>query len=343
MTAFKAAWWWAAIVCASLGLRVSPAAAVASPMPATTPPALAQSLERLGDAMDANAVARLYAPLAQVEPYPGVRVSRDVRYADAPRNLLDVFVPDRHARAPRPVIVFVHGGAFILGDRRRTPDSPFFDNVMLWAASQGFVGVNVGYRLAPAHPWPAAQQDLRAALGWVKRHIAEHGGDPRRVILVGHSAGATHAALYLAHRQFHVDADPRRERAAGPGVAGAILISGLYDIAHAPGGPPLSHYFGTDYTLWARRSALPGLADVRVPILFVEAERDPAFFRAQSRSARTALCEARRCPSVLVLRGHNHFSEIFSINTDERTLSHAMQRFARRAAPAPGRGRLASI
>ena len=80
------------------------------------------------------------------------------------------------------------GGAFMRGERR-TGDSPFYDNIMLWAVRQGMVGVNMTYRLAPVHPWPAAQQDIQSALKWVRENIAASGGDPTRIILMGHSAG----------------------------------------------------------------------------------------------------------------------------------------------------------
>jgi carboxylesterase type B len=71
--------------------------------------------------------------------------------------------------------------------------------VLPWAAKSGYVGVNVTYRLAPANAWPAAQQDLGAALAWVRAHVATRGGDPARVFLVGHSAGGAHVAQYLGH------------------------------------------------------------------------------------------------------------------------------------------------
>jgi triacylglycerol lipase len=86
----------------------------------------------------------------------------------------------------RPVLVFVHGGGFT-GGNRRTGDSPFYDNIMLWALKNGMVGVNMTYRLAPQSQWPAAQQDIASALAWVQDNIASHGGDPSRIVLMGHS------------------------------------------------------------------------------------------------------------------------------------------------------------
>src|SRR5436853_4903556 len=111
-----------------------------SPMPAE----IAAKLQEIGRVVDPPATALLYAPLQEKEPYQGVTVERDVKYGPADRNLLDIFAPDTAASA-RPVLIFVHGGAFVGGDKRTTPTSPFYDNIMLWAVKNGFVGLNVTY------------------------------------------------------------------------------------------------------------------------------------------------------------------------------------------------------
>ncbi|MFX9688552.1 alpha/beta hydrolase, partial [Acinetobacter baumannii] len=80
-------------------------------------------------------------------------VERDVKYGPAERHLLDVFVPEKNPGA-RPVLIYVHGGGFVAGNKR-PPNSPFYDNILLWAVNNGCVGVNTTYRLAPASPWPA--------------------------------------------------------------------------------------------------------------------------------------------------------------------------------------------
>jgi acetyl esterase/lipase len=127
-----------------------------SPMPAD----VAARLLELGRVVDPPKTAVLYAPLQEKEPYPGVKIERDVKYGAADRNLLDVFTPATDSSA-RPVLIFVHGGAFV-GGNKRGPGSPFYDNIMLWAVKSGFVGVNMTYRLAPQSPWPAAAEDVSA-------------------------------------------------------------------------------------------------------------------------------------------------------------------------------------
>src|SRR5712691_10917396 len=114
---------WLAIVAALLS---SPAWAQPSPMPEE----IAWKLLELGRVIDPPKTAALYIPLQEKEPYAGVRIERDVKYGPAERNLLDVFMPEASSAA-RPVLIFVHGGAFV-GGNKRNPGSPFYDNIMLW-------------------------------------------------------------------------------------------------------------------------------------------------------------------------------------------------------------------
>lgn len=287
------------------------------PVPSQLPSHTAAAIQKMGPVIDPPATGALFLSLQQREPYAGAKVVRSVSYGPDPRNLLDVFTPVKAGPA-RPVLVFVHGGAFTRGDRR-TGDSPYYDNLMLWAASQGMVGVNMTYRLAPQNPWPAAQEDIGSALRWMRTHIAASGGDPSRIVLMGHSAGAVHVAQYIGHSKFHV--------APGGGLAGAIMVSGLFDTTTADRNPPLQAYFGADVSRYAERSALPGLRESNLPMLFAYAELDPSDFQRQASQLRDALCAVGRCRPMLKLMGHNHMSEIYSINTADRALTDAMGAF----------------
>lgn len=290
-------------------------------LPSQVPPAIAQQLQQIGRVVDPPKTAALYAPLQQREPYAGVRVARGERYGpDAERNLLDVFAPEAKPLRPLPVLVFVHGGGFVAG-ARRTGDSPFYDNIALWAVRSGMVAVNTTYRLAPRHPWPAAQEDLAATILWVRDNIAARGGDPRRIYVMGHSAGAAHVAQYIGHPGFHVE--------PGGGIAGAILLSGLFDPATVTPGPAVQAYFGADASVYARRSALPGMAASRVPMMVAYAELDPSDFHEQAEQAQAALCGGGRCRPLLQLRGHSHMSEVYAINTTDSALTDAILAFVR--------------
>jgi len=289
---------------------------VASAVPAT----IAPELVKIGAVIAPPQTEKLYAPLSQHEPYDGVEVRRDLHYGSDARHLLDLFQP-KESRSGQPVLVFVHGGAFMRGDRR-TGDSPFYDNIMLWAVRQGMVGVNMTYRLAPAHPWPAAQQDIRLALNWVRENIAAAGGDPGRIILMGHSAGAAHVAQYLAFPQFHVE--------PGSGLAGAVMLSGIFDPSTAEVNPPLQAYFGADASLYPARSAIPGLVASRVPMLLAYAELDPPDFHRQSEQLHSAGCQSGRCPELYEFVGESHMSEVYSINTSDTTVTTLLKRFVDR-------------
>jgi triacylglycerol lipase len=262
--------------------------------------------------------AKLYAPLQAKEPYADIKVSRDLKYGPDARNALDIFAPDKGG-GPYPVLVFMHGGGFTAGDKRQ-PGSPFYDNIMVFAARNGMLGVNMTYRLAPQNPWPAAAEDIAAVVRWVRDNIAQYGGDARRVILMGHSVGAVHVAAYVAHPQFH---GPN-----GSGIAGAILVSGFYDLTALGPGAPQNAYFGDDIKKYAERSSLAGLIGAKIPLLVVAAELDPPVFLTQARQLNDALCKAGRCPRYLELEKHNHMSEVYAINTDDTSLSDSILVFA---------------
>lgn len=290
-------------------------------IPSQVPEAIHAALARLGRVVAPPSTEALYAPLGECEPYAGLRVQRDVAYGPDPRHLLDIFTPDR-GHTNRPVLLFVHGGAFMRGDRR-SGNTPFNDNVAVWAVRQGYVGINMTYRLAPAHAWPAAQQDIHCALAWLRLNAHALGVDAQRLVLMGHSAGAAHVAQYLAFPQFHGTATAQ----ADAGVAGAVLLSGIFDPSTAEVNPPLQAYFGADATQYAARSAIPGLVATQVPLLVAYAELDPPDFCAQSQQLHAALCRVAKPESLYQLMGHSHISELFAINTADTALSSLLRHF----------------
>jgi triacylglycerol lipase len=287
-----------------------------SPMPED----IAWKLLELGRVIDPPKTAALYAPLQEKEPYQGVKVERDVKYGPADRNLLDVFVPEA-AASGRPVLIYVHGGGFVAGNKRN-PGSPFYDNVMLWAAKNGFVGVNVTYRLAPQAVWPAGAEDLAAAIQWVSDKIAERGGDPARIYLMGQSAGAVHVANYVSHPEFY--------KVKGGGLAGAIMVSGLYDLTAAPAGDAEIAYFGADSSRYAERSSLPGLLATKIPLMVTAAELDPPRFVEQFELLKQVACKRPSgCAHSFMLPQHSHMSEVYAINTADTRLTDQVLDFVK--------------
>jgi triacylglycerol lipase len=296
---------------------VSTAWAQQSPMPEE----IAWKLLELGRVIDPPKTAAIYAPLQEKEPYQGVKVERDVKYGPADRNLLDVFVPETAASA-RPVLIFVHGGAFVGGNKRTTPTSPFYDNIMLWAVKNGFVGVNVTYRLAPQSAWPSGAEDLATAVQWVSDKIGERGGNPARIYLMGHSAGAVHVASYVSHPEFY--------KVKGGGLAGAIVISGIYDLTATPLADPERAYFGADASRYAEQSSLQGLLKSDMPLMVVTAELEPPGFVKQFELLKEAACKRPTgCAHAYLLPQHSHMSEVYSINTADTRLTDDVLDFVR--------------
>jgi acetyl esterase/lipase len=145
------------------------------------------------------------------------RVARDVAYGDGSRRQLDVYAPTER-EGPLPVIVFIYGGSWDSGDK----DDYEFAGAAF--ASSGFVTVLPDYRLVPEVRFPGFLEDCAAAVRWVSNHAGEYGGDPQRVVLVGHSAGA-YNAIMLALASDYLNAAGVDARA----IRGAIGLAGPYD------------------------------------------------------------------------------------------------------------------
>ena len=251
-------------------------------------------------------VGALYTPLQPKPPYAGITVTRDVATGADPLQKIDVLEPTAKGR-PRPVMIFVHGGGFVRGDKAQT------DNMLVWAVNHGMVGVDVDYRLAPKDPWPAGAQDLKAAVAWTRAHIAEHGGDPNRIILWGHSAGANHVEDYVAHAELH-----------GPeyaGVRGAIIMSPFY--APAVGQP--NPYYGIDAGLSTEGPANARLVASATPIYLVNAEYDPVFMLAYGESLDKALTAGGKRHGRQVLKDHGHLSEGLAVGTADVSLTGPLE------------------
>ncbi len=125
------------------------------------------------------------------DPVPGAEVVyRDLAYGDAsPLQKLDIYLPDNGGR-PYPVLVAIHGGGFSAGDKGDGQIMP-----VLAGLTRGYAVVGLGYRLSPEATFPAAINDVKAAIRWLRAHAGEYGLDGSRVALWGDSAGGNLAAL----------------------------------------------------------------------------------------------------------------------------------------------------
>jgi acetyl esterase/lipase len=286
------------------------------------PPEVTTKVRALGPVLNdevRSSARSLYAPL-HTKPGPEIVVNTDLPYGPDERQKLDVLAPAFKPPAAMPVVVFVHGGMFTRGDKT-TPGTPFFQHIAAFWARNGMVGVNINYRLAPKHQWPAGAQDVGAAVKWVRDNIRGSSGDPSRIVLMGQSAGASHIAGYLFHKELWLS--------GGDGVIGAILLSGGYDPT-ARQTDARRAYYGDDHSLWADRFPLRHIAARIVPIFIAFAEYDPPRYQLDAISLFRALCERdNRCPPMKQLLGHNHLTAIYHIGTNDHSISADLLAFVR--------------
>jgi acetyl esterase/lipase len=123
----------------------------------------------------------------------GVTVKRDVAYGDDPAQKLDIYQSE--AKKKGPVMVYVHGGGWRRGDKGRVGEKVDF------FSDRGWLFVSINYRLLPKGKHPVNVDDVARAVAWVHHHAEEHGGDPARLFVMGHSAGAHLAALVATRKE----------------------------------------------------------------------------------------------------------------------------------------------
>lgn len=144
------------------------------------------------------------------------KVGDGIAYADGPRHKLDVYAPEKRG-APAPVVYFIYGGGWNRGERS---DYQFVGRAL---AARGFVTVIADYRLVPEVHYPEFLEDNANGLRWVQDNIAQYGGDPNRVFLAGHSAGAYNAVMLALDPSF------LREYGVTMPILGVAALSGPYD------------------------------------------------------------------------------------------------------------------
>ena len=237
------------------------------------------------------------ADAADTQP---VRVVRDITYLAgandaANKDKLDLYLPE--GRTDVPVIVSLHGGALMTGDKGQ---QTFIGERF---ASAGIAIAVINYRLSPGVAHPAHIQDAAAAFAWVKRHIAEYGGNPDQVFVIGHSAGAYLAALlalddrYLAaHKLSTLD------------IRGVVPVSAFYWVER-PGVAPDrdKSVWGTDQNVWVDASPAHHLHSGAPPVLILYADGDDEWRRQQNVEMARALKTAGNAHvEIALIAGRTH-------------------------------------
>ncbi|WP_052336688.1 alpha/beta hydrolase [Nocardioides alkalitolerans] len=206
---------------------------------------------------------------------PGVRVERDIAYADAGRRtMLDVYGPEEPVHPDgAPVLLQVHGGAWVLGAKEGQAVP-----LMKHMAAKGWICVSINYRLAGRDPFPAQVVDVKRAIAWIREHIGAYGGDASYLAITGGSAGGHLAALAAltpndpAYQPGFEDADTS--------VAAAIPHYGVYDFAGATGlrnAVAMRDAFLAPKVVHRRFAEAPEVFEAASPVLRVSADA-PDFF-----------------------------------------------------------------
>ena len=246
-------------------------------------------------------------------PRDGPALSKDVAYGPDPQQKMDIYEPQESASPAAPIVIFVHGGGFARGDKGGG------ENIAAYLARHGLLGVTMNYRLAPSAKWPEQSLDLGSAIAWLQQNGGRHGGDPHRIIAIGHSAGAAVVASYVLDQSISTTRD---------GVVGAVLLSGVYGYnTSAP------EYYGEDPAKQVEREPRSHVGGSKLPLLIVAAEFDPPRVAADNHQLAAALCiRGGKCPPFVWLAGHNHMTEIASIDTKDDRLGREILAFVQTVA-----------
>jgi len=193
---------------------------------------------------------------------PGVRRMVDLPYGPEPRQKMDVYLPERPEHAP--ILLMVHGGAWMIGNKAMPP--VVNQKIAHWVRDRGWILVSINYRLVPEVDPPTQAQDVARAIAATQAAAASWGGDPQRLLLMGHSAGAHLVAL--------LSADPAiaAQQGAAPWLGTVVLDSAALDTVGLMQRQHMRFYdrvFGSDPAGWRAASPTAHLASGLRPMLLV--------------------------------------------------------------------------
>lgn len=195
------------------------------------------------------------------------------------------------------VLLFFHGGGWTHGYKE-------WMSMMAGALNRrGITLVTAGYRLAPEHLFPAGLRDCEAALGWVAEHLADFGGDARRIFVGGHSAGGHYASLLALGA-----------RARGlPAVAGCLPISGVYQFGHGSGLSMRPRFLGPEDAEVDRQASPMAMPLEGAPPFFISyGDRDFPHLKEQAQRMAQALEAARVPTDILELHDCDHLQASYA-------------------------------
>lgn len=240
-------------------------------------------------------------------------VHRDVVYADHDRGTLDVYVPEGATDAP--VLVFVHGGALMFGDKS------LIGHLGLRLAWENMITVAVNHRFSPAVTHPRHVRDVAAALRWVVDEIATYGGDPRRIVVGGHSSGGYLAALLAADPRWLAEVDVGRAH-----LAGLVSISGFHWVDRLALSRP-KHVWGEDPAAWPEASPAHRADAGTPPTLLLWADGDAKDRRIDGRDFGAVLERLGVDVHTREIEGRDHYTIVDLLGWTEDTAAATLIEF----------------
>jgi acetyl esterase/lipase len=258
---------------------------------------------------------------------------RDLSYGEAGRrNRLDVWHrPDLAPDAGAPVLLQVHGGAWVMGQKEGQAHP-----LMAHLAARGWVCVTINYRLSPRATWPDQIVDVKRAIGWVRDHVGEHGGDPSFLAITGGSAGG-HLAALAALTPGVAEYQPGFED-ADTGVAAAVPFYGVYDFIDRDGVANrglerllAARVFKTaladDRAAWDMASPMSHAGPQAPPFFVLHGTNDTLVPVEQARAFATVMRSATRAPFAYaeLPRAQHAFDLLPSVRAHHTV--HAVERF----------------
>lgn len=245
--------------------------------------------------------------LNAVSPDGAAKTSTALAYAPGERHLLDIYQPTASA-ATAPVIVFFFGGNWVSGSRA---DYAFVGQAL---AARGFVVVIPDYRLYPQVRYPDFLDDAAQAVAWTRREIAGYGGDPARIFVMGHSAGAYNAAMLA------LDARWLGKQGSKPqALRGWIGLAGPYNFlpVQNPTTRPVFHFPDTP----PDSQPLAHVSAQAPPALLIAAKSDALVDPARNTGAMAAQLRAAQVPvREVYYDGVSHTTLVASLSTTLRRL-----------------------
>lgn len=236
----------------------------------------------------------------------------DVPYGATLPETLDIFLP---RTSGAPVFLYLHSGYW------RSNAARDFSCVALGPHARGFATVVVDYALCPGVTLDEIVRQVRAAAAWVIRNIVAYGGDPRRIVIGGHSAGGHLGAMLLCTRwrdDYGLPNDP---------FAGALLLSGLYDIA------PLRYSYlqpsiQLDEGLVQRNSPVLQRRRCATPVMLTWGAMEQQTFEQQASSMHSAWRAAGNVSELTPRVDADHFTVIHGFEDPDSPLCATLQRMA---------------